>query len=508
MIEAGVADAGHDAGEPDPGHPRDQPRHDRTAQGPAGQRPGDVARWRSSTSTTTGPRSSSTARAATPGAPADAGAVGPGAQGRRHRGPQSLIDREIDWATKYQPDRALPGQARPAAVPPADRPDGPRLPRHPPHPRPVLPARAAPARSTAVAHEPRDLRGQERAAADHPGPAARRVHPPAPRRSAATSPSTGCTSSSTTRPSAPCCARTRSRPSTSPPRLGARVADKLIASMCNLRISVLVAAVALCGCAVPDTSPAKPADPGPLRPAAGGADLLAEAQLLEQPMVLDRIPDGLELRARQDDVGSQSEHSSSLATLYADHTPEETLDGPVLLEGTSSGTAAMARPHCGLPVAALTPRGRRGLCRPGGRPDLGRRGRSRLHGLCPVRRRPWAGGGADRGRSGRRLQQDHARPGARRRPRRSDTADRRQPFRRPLRLAGGRAVHAGGRVGRVEVSAVRVEPRLAALWGFWTDDAAGAVIRGHAGSRGDLHGTRSGTTPAVTSGPRTGCCCR
>ena len=35
-------DQGHDAGEPDPGHPRDQPRHDRTAQGPPGQRPGDV----------------------------------------------------------------------------------------------------------------------------------------------------------------------------------------------------------------------------------------------------------------------------------------------------------------------------------------------------------------------------------------------------------------------------------------------------------------------------------
>ncbi len=40
-------DARPDAGEPDPGDPRDLPRHDRAPQGPARQRPRAVARWRS-----------------------------------------------------------------------------------------------------------------------------------------------------------------------------------------------------------------------------------------------------------------------------------------------------------------------------------------------------------------------------------------------------------------------------------------------------------------------------
>ena len=49
MIEAGVVHARPHAGEPDPGDPRDQPRHHRPAQGAAGQRPrgqraGDPAR--------------------------------------------------------------------------------------------------------------------------------------------------------------------------------------------------------------------------------------------------------------------------------------------------------------------------------------------------------------------------------------------------------------------------------------------------------------------------------
>ena len=57
--------------------------------------------------------------------------------------------------------------------------------------------------------------GEGHPAADHAGQAARRLHRRRPGRRAATSPSTGCTSSSTTRPSAPCCARTRSGRSTS-----------------------------------------------------------------------------------------------------------------------------------------------------------------------------------------------------------------------------------------------------------------------------------------------------
>ena len=40
----------------------------------------------------------------------------------------------------------------------------------------------------------------------------------------------------------------------------------------------------------------------------------------------------------------------------------------------------------------------------------------------------------------------------------------------------------------VHVSAVRADPRLAALWGLWVEDATGTVVRGHPGSVGDLRG--------------------
>ena len=107
-------------------------------------------------------------------------------------------------------DRALPRQARPAAVVTRGSPSS---------TSPTTTSTAAAACTTCSQrrgpgrpgdHRPRDLRGQGGAAADHPGPAARRLHPRARRSAAATSPSTGCTSSSTTRRSAPCCARTRS----------------------------------------------------------------------------------------------------------------------------------------------------------------------------------------------------------------------------------------------------------------------------------------------------------
>ena len=125
----------------------------------------------------------------------------------------SLIDREIDWATKfslierYRAKRDLPLSS------PADRPDGPRLPRHQPHPRASTTCSSAPARSTGsptsrASSRPRTCPRRP------PGPGCAASSSARPRRSAATSPSTGCTSSSTTRPSAPSCARTRSRPST------------------------------------------------------------------------------------------------------------------------------------------------------------------------------------------------------------------------------------------------------------------------------------------------------
>ena len=55
--------AGHDAREPDPGHPRDQPRHDLQADRPPGQRARGRARSTSSASTSTGRCATPTPRA-------------------------------------------------------------------------------------------------------------------------------------------------------------------------------------------------------------------------------------------------------------------------------------------------------------------------------------------------------------------------------------------------------------------------------------------------------------
>ena len=74
-------------------------------------------------------------------------------------------------------NRAVPGQARPAAFGAADRPARPRLPRRAPRPRAVLPA-AAHWLGGPGGPGPGHLRGQVHPAADHAGQAARRVHTP------------------------------------------------------------------------------------------------------------------------------------------------------------------------------------------------------------------------------------------------------------------------------------------------------------------------------------------
>ncbi len=90
-----------------------------------------------------------------------------------------LVETEIDWVIKHRLIERYRAAPQPRAVQPADRPDRPGVPRHPPPPRAVLPD-AEPRADRAGDLGRGDLRGQVRAAADHPGQAARGVRPPGP----------------------------------------------------------------------------------------------------------------------------------------------------------------------------------------------------------------------------------------------------------------------------------------------------------------------------------------
>ena len=90
-------------------------------------------------------------------------------------GDLSLVEREIDWVIKWKLIDRYRAQARAAAGTPPDRPARPRLPRHPPRARALLPAGEARG-GQAGDQRPRHLPGQVGAAADHPGAAAGQLH--------------------------------------------------------------------------------------------------------------------------------------------------------------------------------------------------------------------------------------------------------------------------------------------------------------------------------------------
>jgi proteasome accessory factor A len=114
-------------------------------------------------------------------------------------GDLDLVGREIDWVIKYQLiDRySAKHDLRPVLA--AHRAPRPRLPRHPPQPRAVLPAREGrPGRPRGA--RPRTRSSRRRCRRRRPGPGCAGSSSAGRRRSGATSPWTGCTSSSTTRP--------------------------------------------------------------------------------------------------------------------------------------------------------------------------------------------------------------------------------------------------------------------------------------------------------------------
>ena len=160
----------HDAGEPDPGDPRDQPRPHRAAHRCGWPTAASVSALeiqqeyldagerlrRRAAGCDTGSSSGCSTCGSARCAPSRTGDLGAGRPRDRlgHQAPA---------------DRALPGQARPGAVVAADRPPRPGLPRHPPQPRAVLPAGARAGWSSACRRH-RGLRGRPRCRRRRRGP--------------------------------------------------------------------------------------------------------------------------------------------------------------------------------------------------------------------------------------------------------------------------------------------------------------------------------------------------
>ncbi len=223
--------------------------------------------------------------------------------------------------------------------------------------------------------------------------------------------------------------------------------------------------------------------------AAGGGDLLVDALPLEAPVVLDPVPDGLLLTNIQyEDPGG--EYAPQSATLYGDPALADTLDGPVLLLGSSEGSAYSTGPNH----------------ETGGR-EVDRGGRTGR--VVPDGDRTWvliegneyvefvvgrgideedlveAARGADFGSTPRTIASDAVPSGL-------EPLVAGGPPDGPGAAGLGEQLHLEGELGSVSVFAVRADPRLAALWGFWTGDTTGTSVRGRPGWAGSLAGSYLG----------------
>ncbi|SDF73085.1 hypothetical protein SAMN05660662_3146 [Blastococcus aurantiacus] len=258
-------------------------------------------------------------------------------------------------------------------------------------------------------------------------------------------------------------------------------------------VATLVA-VGLTGCS--------DAERGPGRPPAGGDELVVEALPLEAPVLLDPLPEGMRLMGLSyDPPGSDLVHNQasgdyepSRATLYGDPDLADTLDGPVLLVGTSSGSASIAGPPYDVP-------GEREV-------ELG----GRTARVVPDSDRTWVvfeSSDYTEFVVGRGVDEDELVAAARGADFESATATV-APDAVPARLepliAGSPQDRPGGSSGEhmflegdsswVAVDVVRADPRLAALWGFWAEDASGTSVRGHPGSAGALQDANVGDRDA------------
>lgn len=107
--------------------------------------------------------------------------------------------------------------------------------------------------------------------------------------------------------------------------------------------AAVAAALIIVGCSNTIITSAPLRDNGPDRPTAGGDELVVDAQQLDAPLVLDPLPAGLSVLESAYNPPDDG-YPPSQATLYGDPTFTDTLDGPVLLVGSSSGSAVIGGP--------------------------------------------------------------------------------------------------------------------------------------------------------------------
>ncbi len=250
-------------------------------------------------------------------------------------------------------------------------------------------------------------------------------------------------------------------------------------------------AAGLTGCADAGDDAAAPgptADVGPARPAAGGDEVVVDTLPLDAPFLLDQVPEELLITELSYDPPEEGTDWGR-ATLYGDPVLADTLDGPVLLVGTSGGSAQIGGPRYEAPGEQVDLGGRTGtVVLDGDRTWVVIQGNDHVEFVV-----------------GRGIDEDELIEAARGADFGSTTAtlapDAVPAGLAPL-IAGGPPDGPGPGLGEhmfllgdstwISVTAVRADQRLAALWGFWVDDAAGTVIRGEPGSAGVLRGTYLG----------------
>lgn len=237
-------------------------------------------------------------------------------------------------------------------------------------------------------------------------------------------------------------------------------------------------------------SPGTPAqDEGPRRPRAGGDELVVEVAALDVPLVLDAVPAGM--RVTEAVLGSPPDsYPPALATLYGDPDLPDTLDGPVVFVGRSSGSANTAGPRVDASARQEVDLGSRSgwLAHAGDRTWVTfdvegqdyvefvvARGLSDAEVLTAARTATFG--------EVSQLDADMLPDGLEALVQATPT-DGPMWYRNP-----GLFVRLDSDTATVFVTAVRADPRLAAFWGSWIEDPTGTSVRGSAGSDGSLNGS-------------------